>query len=902
MISADIQARTGVCAHCEGPLPRDMAESAEPRFCCYGCRVLGQRPPTGAAKEGPNPWFRIALGAVIASQAMVLGLALNLSEPEGIARTVLHGALMASAIAVIALLGWPLARSAWDCACRRTIGVELLFLSGVIGAFGASAWSTFTGVGAVYYEVVAVLLTVYTAGKALTAKVREQALAETGRLREAFGTARLGDAMVPVASVEIGDRVRVLPGEAVPVDGVIVAGEAFVRETPLTGEPEPVVRRPGDPVLAGGFSEDGELLVEATVPGRARRIDELLRLVEKARGTLEHTSAQAQADRLAAWFLPVVLLTAIGSFGWWASQGRWREGLFHGLSVLLVACPCALGLATPLGLWQALATLAARGVVVRDASALERLADADIAVFDKTGTLSEAQMTLADFVATGGPTERAQLMAMVSAVQRLSSHPVARAFHAPDTGDKSGYRVHSFRSVPARGVEAWVHGPGDEEVHLRIGVREWACLGGDSDELEKLVRASGGRVWISTDGKAAGVGVVRERLRDGAGAALQRLEALGLPVRVLSGDRPERVRELVGDNLPASKFEGAMTPADKAERVGSWQAEGRRTLFIGDGVNDAPALRAAHVGIGLNEGAPLAGAVADVVLCGSNLGEIPFAVDLSRRVRDSIRGNLLFAAFYNGVGMILAATGHLHPVAAALLMAGSSAVVGWRAWRSAACEPAAVQYDSRTRRWWMPATILAQVPVLAWLGLLPLKQVVTVAVIASACAVGAWFLQRTISRERSGFGASRGALFEMTLAMVGPASLAMLAGWWADAGFGPVMRDGMCLCCAGHDFFAPGMRIPWMYVAMIAAGLPLMWNSLARWSGKAGRWPAAVLVSAGMCLGMGGGAQLVLKLAGPMHPWQFLVAFAGMTGGMLLGMFFACALAEAGKAARLAWR
>lgn len=883
-------------------MPRDVAESAEPRFCCYGCRVLGQRPGTGTAKQGPNPWFRIALGAVIASQAMVLGLALNLSEPEGAARTVLHGALMASAVAVMGLLGWPLARSAWDCACRRTIGVELLFLSGVIGAFGASAWSTFTGVGAVYYEVVAVLLTVYTAGKSLTAKVREQALAETGKLREVFGTARLGDEMVPAGSIEIGDRVRVLPGEAVPVDGVVVAGEAFVRETPLTGEPEPVVRRMGDPVLAGGFSEDGELLVEATVPGRARRIDELLGLVEKARGTLERTSAQAQADRLAAWFLPIVLITALGSFGWWASQGRWREGLFHGLSVLLVACPCALGLATPLGLWQALATLAARGVVVRDASALERLADADVAVFDKTGTLSEARMTLADFVVAGGAEQRARLSAMVAAVQRLSSHPAARAFHSLHAEGENECRVNSFRSVPARGVEAWVQGPSGEEVHLRIGVREWACSAGDGDDLEKRVRASGGRVWISVDGEAAGVGVVRERLRDGAEIALRRLEALGLSIRVLSGDRAERVRELVGENLSASKLEGSMTPADKAARVSSWQAEGRRVLFIGDGVNDAPALRSAHVGIGLNEGAPLAGAAADVVLCGSNLAEVPFAVELARRVRESIRGNLMFAAFYNGVGMILAATGHLHPVAAALLMAGSSAVVGWRAWRNAGCEPTPVKSGGQARRWWMPATILAQAPVLAWLGQLPAPQVMTVAAIAAACAAGAWFLQGAISRDATSSRGRRFALFEMALAMVGPASLAMLAGWWADAGFGPVMRDGMCLCCAGHDFFAPGMRVPWMYIAMVAAGLSLMWTSLARWSGKVGRWPAALMVSAGMCLGMSWGAQLALKLAGPMHPWQFLIAFAGMTGGMLLGMFFACALAEAGKVARAGWR
>jgi Cu2+-exporting ATPase/Cu+-exporting ATPase len=326
---------------------------------------LGERPGNTNAPDtsGGKAVFRIVLGAVIASQAMLIGFALNLSEPDGTLRNGLHGVLILLTLIVFGLLGLPLLRATWDCACRRTFGLELLFVSGVLGAFGASLLSSLRGSGPVYYEVVAVLLTVYSAGKALTARAREQALSETRRLSDTFATARrIGppDTRVSIAEISMGDRVRVLPGEPVPVDGVVILGEGFVRETPLTGEPEPIVRRVGDLVMAGGFSEDAELIIQSRTSGHTRGIDALIRRVEESRATLASSEAQNQADRLAQRFLPVVILTALGAFLWAALEGRWEFGIFNGLSVLLVACPCALGLATPLGLWQGMATLAAR--------------------------------------------------------------------------------------------------------------------------------------------------------------------------------------------------------------------------------------------------------------------------------------------------------------------------------------------------------------------------------------------------------------------------------------------------------------------------------------------------------------------------------------------------------------
>jgi len=879
--------------------------------------------------------FRIVLGAVAASQAMLLGFALNLSEPDGIVRHALHGILVALTLGVLGLLGPPLLRAAWDCACRRTLGLELLFLSGVLGAFGASLQSTLRGSGPVYYEVVAVLLTVYSAGKALTARAREQALAETRRLDETFSTAlRIGppEGRVPVQEIVAGDLVRVLPGEPIPVDGVVVRGEGFVRETPLTGEPEPVVRRVGDAVMAGGFSEDAELVVRSGGSGRTRGLDALIRRVNEARATLGTSQAQAQADRLARLFLPVVIATAVGAFLWAGLRGDWAGGLFNGLSVLLVACPCALGLATPLGLWQGMATLAARGLVVRDARALERLASVTLAAFDKTGTLTESRLSLVDLVTRGDAADRHRWLAILAAVQERSHHPIARAFQGrlpgghPEIGPR---RVEAFQVVPGQGVQASVTIGSGPPRTVRIGRRDWAWQSGADPGLEERLQGPGSRVWASENGSPVAVGLVRERLRSSVTATLEDLERMGVSARVLSGDRIDRVRETLAGVLsladPADddggrRLDGGLGPLDKAGQVRRWQAAGHRVLFVGDGINDAAALAEAHVGIGLLEGAPLASASAEVVLCGDDLRQIPQAVAVARRVRDSIQANLRFAVAYNGLGMALAATGHLHPVVAALLMGGSSAVVAWRAWRGGSChaeEPprvdagpdapddgrAALRRRDRVRTaiaWIVPAGFVLQVPWLIGLGGLGPGASATVGGIG---LLGAWASTRAASPDPTGDRRRPGPSLPapnpstrwapMVWGMLGPANLAMLVGWWADAGFGPVMREGVCLCCSGHRFFGFGAGVPWMTLAMVAAGLPFMRSAILAWPGPRARLAVGAALALSMAGGMDWGATRALRWAGPGHPGQFLIAYAGMTAGMMAGMLFTCGVLEA---------
>jgi heavy metal translocating P-type ATPase len=861
--------------------------------------------PRAAASAAPavdgSAWFPVALGAVIASQAMVVGLAVNLSEPTGALRGWLHGALIVSALAAFAVLGLPLARAAWSCACQRTVRVELLFLAGVVGAFGASVWATWTGTGAVYYEVVAILLTVFTAGKVLTARAKAQALTEARRLRETFDPARVlgpdGRATPerPVTAVEPGDLLQVFPGEAIPVDGRIVRGEALVRETPLSGEPGPAVRRPGDSVLAGSFSEDGELVIEATRAGRSRRLDDLLRRVEAAQQSLAGTLAQAQADRLAAVFLPVVLAVAAGTFIAWGAQGRWSDALFNSLSVLLVACPCALGLATPLTLWHTLTHLAARGFVARDAATLERLANVTSLVCDKTGTLSTEQVALIDFVTTGDAVERSRWLEILAEIQRRSSHPFARAFVGAGSAGGTGVEIRSFRSVPANGVEAWVV-DGAREHHVRVGRAEWLVVGTQKIAADELIgrlhtRGSDALVFVASDGVVMAVAQLREQARNAAAVALARARGLGLRVRLLSGDSSERAHDLAGELGAFDEILIGQSPTDKSDRIEAWQAQGERVLFVGDGVNDAPALAVAEVGVAMDAGAPLATATADVVLCGGALHEVPEAVRMARQAQKTIRGSLSWAASYNAIGMALAALGHLHPVAAALLMVGSSAVVTWRSVRAIQCEPDAIanRKSSNPSNGLIALSLGLQIPLLAWLGALSATQTWFVGALLSGLAILA--VTRFWRPFRARFSGGD-ALMTMTLSMLGPGGLLMLVGWWAEAEFGRVMRDGMCLCCGGHSFFEPWETFPWMYLGMLGGGLPLMWPALARWRGRFGRWPAAALTAVGMCLGMAWGARVALKAAGPMHPAQFLIAFTGMSLGMLFGMFFACALGE----------
>ena len=842
-------------------------------------------------------WWRVGLGAAIAGQTMVLGLAVNLSEPTGTLRLVLHLAMAFSSLLALAVLGRELFRAGWECTCRRKVGIELLFIVGIAGALAASVYSSITGTGAIYYEVVAILITVHTAGKMLTAHLRQGAMGAVAELRRAFATVRAAGpdgefAERATDTVERGDLVKVLPAEPVPIDGVIVRGEAYVSETPLTGEPYPVVRRKGDLVLAGSYCEDGELLIQAVRSGRERQLDETLASVERAQDSVLLTTAQTEADKIAAWFLPTVVSVTILTFLSWGLRGDWGNGIFNALSVILVACPCALGLVAPLSMWRALAALAARGTIVRDARALEALSCARMVVFDKTGTLSEPRQTLVDFAVLPG-FDRDQIKFLVAQVQRASTHPIARAFEelvvVRDGGE--GSEVRLLKTVPSQGVEAVLSGPDGTLTTLRLGERDWVG-GGAAWEAgppggQKAGSAGDRTIYISIDGQPAGRAMVRERLREAALEALNAIKALGCRVAILTGDREERATSLLA-GASGVPIHAGLSAIDKKDWVDR-EAKLGGVVFVGDGVNDAPAMASASVGIAMGSGARLATESAAIVLVGTDIAETAKLLAYSRQLASGIRQNLIFAGVYNAVGMGLAASGRLHPVVASLLMFASSATVSWRAVRSAGLAHCDLPLNRSGRSAWSyfyAAAFLLQIPALIYLGQLGRLDSVAVSMLLVGGA-GFSLARRTVATSvRNRVGA-------MSLAMFSMGNLGMLAGWFIDAGGGRVMAQGVCLCCQSHHYFVPGWRIPWMHLGMVVAGGGSMWPlippALRGWN----RGLYLLLSGLGMVGGMSLGADAFLAWAGPLHPHQFLIAYSGMSLGMMLGMGLGCAIGEA---------
>lgn len=587
-------------------------------------------------------WMRMGFAVLVAAQSMIFSLAINLSPPSGSTRAILHGALALSAMAVFALLGGPILRAAW----QPRIVMEQLFLAGIFGAFATSVYCSLTGVGHVYYEVVAVLLAIYTFGRTLGERRRQQALT---------AAAQLGREFDPAESVRAGDVVRIDIGGPITVDGIILEGSAMVRETALTGEPFPVVKRPGDTVRAGSYSLDGELRVQSF--GGERQLDILLESVEAARR--QPARLQREADRLVRIFLPLVMVISGIVFVIGGLRGDWMHATFNALAVILVACPCSMGLATPLGIWSALAELAMRGILTHSSDLVEKLGCINVVIFDKTGTLGEEAMQLVDFVAKG---DRDSLLREVSALQLASEHPIAAAFPRPE----ERMIVTNVELLPSIGLRGCVNGN-----RLEVGNSQLAT-DPEIASLRQSLCDESHLIVIRRNGEIVGLASLREKLRDTSLRSIRALEDLGIVCHVFTGDS-------AAPGLPNA--ETGMSPQRKLQRLRDLQQKGARVLFVGDGINDAPAMSQADAALAISSGSALARESADGEILGGNLLAVPEAIACCRQTMRVIRGNLYFAAGYNLVGISLAATGILHPVAAALLMLASSLTVSWRALR-----------------------------------------------------------------------------------------------------------------------------------------------------------------------------------------------------------------------------
>ncbi|MGS1126257.1 heavy metal translocating P-type ATPase [Rhodanobacter sp. UC4437_H4] len=520
---------------------------------------------------------------------------------------------------------------------------------------------------AVYFESAAVIVTLVTLGDFLELRARRRTGAalkallglapKTARRIAADGS----EADVPLEQVQAGDVLRVRPGEKVPVDGVVIEGESHVDESMLTGEPMPLAKAKDDALTGGTVNQDGALTMRAQKVGGETMLAQIVALVAAAQRS--RAPLQRVADKVAAWFVPAVVVVAVLAFAAWAMVGpdpRLTHALIAAVSVLIIACPCALGLATPISIMVASGRGAQHGVLFRDAGAIETLRGIDTLVVDKTGTLTEGKPALTELVVLGNQ-PREHLLALAAALERPSEHPLARAIvTAAEAEGVAAPAATEFRSLTGRGVSATVDGRRVALGNARLMDESRAAISADANARAERLRQHGATVmFLAVDGTLAALLAVADRIKPDTPAAIHALHAAGLRIVMLTGDNATTAQS-VARTLGIDEVHADVSPADKAAVVNALHAEGRRVAMAGDGINDAPALAASDVGIAMGSGTDVAMESAQITLVKGELGAIVRARRLSQATVRNIHQNLFFAFVYNTVGVPLAA-GVLYP-------------------------------------------------------------------------------------------------------------------------------------------------------------------------------------------------------------------------------------------------
>lgn len=694
------------CDYCGLPLttswwrPRPASPSrpevaVEPAYCCVGCRVAasiaGASGETGAAR-----WALARLGFAIFFTMNVMAFTMVLwsyqiyeAESGPIDRwtaslvELFRYACLLLSLPVLWLLGGTLCKDAWSQLRRGVFSTDLLLVLGIGASYVYSVLAVFRGHPHVYFEVGCVVLVMLTLGRWLeaTGKLRTTAALDALEklLPEQVRLDSLPERWVPRQFVAVGTTLRVLPGERVPLDGVIVRGSATLDEQVITGESRPAVKECGDEVYAGTLNLDAELLLRATCTadeGSLRRLIDLVRHAREQKGQY-----QRLADRMARMFLPLVTISALVVTFVHGMRTGFDVGLMTGLSVLLIACPCALGLATPLAVWAAFGTASRAQVLFRHGEALERLATVRAICFDKTGTLTIAEPSVERFVADE---DDDRVLALAAALAHASLHAFSRAIerfanehdHAPISD--AGESLQQVRTMAGRGLTAClVDGYGERSVSLgswRLMQEQGLVSRGVVVDAIALALADGDSFsCLGWEGEVRGVFVFREQLRPEAAAAMAACRALGCELVMLTGDH-ETHAERIGRQLGLTVRAGLL-PEEKVATLHEYKRLYGSVAMIGDGINDAPALESSDVGIALACGTDLSRQSASVCLLSDDLRRLPWAIAWSRRTLRTIRFNLLWACLYNVIGVGLAAAGWMNPVFAAIAMVASSLMV-----------------------------------------------------------------------------------------------------------------------------------------------------------------------------------------------------------------------------------
>ncbi len=568
---------------------------------------------------------------------------------------------------------------AWTSLKGGAGNMDVLVVLGTSAAFFLSAWHVVVGDahhGNLYFEGAAVVITLVLLGKWLESRAKRSAagaIRALMRLRpDSAAVERDGVVIqVPAGLVAVGETVLVRPGERVPVDGEVIDGTSQLDESLITGESLPVARGPGEAVVAGAVNGDGLLRIRAMRVGAESTIGRIIRMVQGAQAS--KAPVQRLVDRISAVFVPVVALLAAATFlGWWLLAGELQTAFVAAVSVLVIACPCALGLATPTGIMVGTGVAARHGILIKDAVALERAHRVTVMVFDKTGTLTEGRPAVAAVAAADG--DEAGLLRLVAAAQQGSEHPLGRAVAAAVATSEALPPVLDFRALPGRGLAAVVAGRslliGSGRLMVEQGVNP-GSLAGQAEFEEALGRSL---MWVAEDGRTLGFIAVADTVKPSAVAAVAALRAMGIETVMLTGDNARAAR-VVGDAVGIDRVLAEVLPEDKAAEVSRLKGEGRVVAMVGDGINDAPALAAADIGIAMGTGTDAAMQAAGITLVRGDPGLLAPALAISRATTIKIRQNLFWAFAYNVVAIPAAALGLLTPVIAGAAMAMSSVSV-----------------------------------------------------------------------------------------------------------------------------------------------------------------------------------------------------------------------------------
>jgi Cu+-exporting ATPase len=542
--------------------------------------------------------------------------------------------------------------------------------------------------GHLYFETAAVIITLIVLGKLLEARARGQTSEAVRRLmRLRPEKARVvrpeGEIEIPVEEVRVGDVFVVKPGEKIPVDGRVLEGRSSVDEAMLTGESMPVDKDRGDDLMGGTLNQLGRLKAEALRVGIDTTLAQIVRLVEQAQAS--KAPIQRLADRVSAVFVPIVLAIAAGTFLAWTFFGPAPEAgntvlaqaLIHAVAVLVIACPCAMGLATPTAVMVGTGRGAEMGILFKSGEALETAGRATAIILDKTGTITQGRPAVNEVILADGLYTTEEFLRVAAGAEVGSEHPLAEAVVAE--AKARGISVpepESLEAVPGEGVEARVDGRRVLVGTLAFLARRGVDLDGLVGSVAALERQARTAIVVAIDGRAAGVLAVADAVKDGSAEAIRQLRGMGLRVVMISGDNPTTAEAIGAEvGLAGDEVRGGVLPAGKAAEVEALQAAGEKVAMVGDGINDAPALARADVGLAIGTGADVAVSTAPVTLIGGDLRGVPRAIGLSRQTLRIIRQNLFWALFYNVVLIPAAAFGLLTPVLAAGAMAFSSVFV-----------------------------------------------------------------------------------------------------------------------------------------------------------------------------------------------------------------------------------